>query len=142
MFLRDDPKRMEAEFSYVVNLGLNTIRSEGKLEDARFYDLADRNGIMILAGWECCDKWESWAKTGGAPWDAADEKVAASLDGERGATAAKPPIRDRISDRQRQRAAGCALKDVRRHLACRELVAADHRGGRGPGPRLRPVRPA
>jgi exo-1,4-beta-D-glucosaminidase len=78
MFLRDDPKRMEAEFSYVVNLGLNTIRSEGKLEDARFYDLADRDGIMILAGWECCDKWESWAKTGGEPWDASDEKVAAA----------------------------------------------------------------
>jgi exo-1,4-beta-D-glucosaminidase len=78
MFLRDDPKRMEAEFSYVVNLGLNTIRSEGKLEDARFYDLADRAGLMILAGWECCDKWESWAKTGGEPWDASDEKVAAA----------------------------------------------------------------
>ena len=78
MFLRDDPKRMEAEFSYVVNLGLNTLRSEGKLEDARFYDLADRDGIMILAGWECCDKWESAAKTGGEPWDAADEKVAAA----------------------------------------------------------------
>ena len=78
MFLRDDPKRMEAEFSYVVNLGLNTIRSEGKLEDARFYELADREGVLILAGWECCDKWESWAKTGGEPWDAADEKVAAA----------------------------------------------------------------
>jgi exo-1,4-beta-D-glucosaminidase len=78
MFLRDDPKRMAAEFSYVVNLGLNTIRSEGKLEDGRFYDLADREGIMILAGWECCDKWESWAKTGGEPWSAADEKVAAA----------------------------------------------------------------
>jgi exo-1,4-beta-D-glucosaminidase len=78
MFLRDDPKRMETEFSYVVNLGLNTIRSEGKLEDTRFYDLADRNGIMILAGWECCDKWESWAKTGGAPWNASDEKTAAA----------------------------------------------------------------
>ncbi|MDO1528762.1 glycoside hydrolase family 2 TIM barrel-domain containing protein [Fulvimonas sp. R45] len=77
MFLRDDPARMEAEFSYVRNLGLNTIRSEGKLEDARFYDLADRDGIMVLAGWECCDKWESAAKTGGAPWDAADEQVAA-----------------------------------------------------------------
>lgn len=76
MFLRDDPQRMEAEFSYVRNLGLNTIRSEGKLENARFYDLADRNGIMILAGWECCDKWESAAKTGGAPWDAADMQVA------------------------------------------------------------------
>jgi len=68
---------VEAEFSYIVNLGLNTIRSEGKLEDARFYDFADRDGILILAGWECCDKWESWAKTGGEPWDAADEKVAA-----------------------------------------------------------------
>ena len=74
MFLRDDAKRMEAEFSYVLNLGLNAIRSEGKLEDARFYDLADRDGIMILAGWECCDKWESAAKTGGEPWDAADDR--------------------------------------------------------------------
>jgi exo-1,4-beta-D-glucosaminidase len=76
MFLRDDPARMEAEFSYVLNLGLNTIRSEGKLENQRFYDLADRNGILILAGWECCDKWESAAKTGGAPWNDADKKVA------------------------------------------------------------------
>ena len=61
MFLRDDPKRMETEFSYVRNLGLNSLRLEGKLESERFYDLADRDGIMILAGWECCDKWESWA---------------------------------------------------------------------------------
>jgi exo-1,4-beta-D-glucosaminidase len=76
MFLRDDPARMEAEFSYVLNLGLNTIRSEGKLENQRFYDLADRNGVLILAGWECCDKWESAAKTGGAPWTDADMKVA------------------------------------------------------------------
>ncbi|MBD8879448.1 glycoside hydrolase family 2 [Rhodanobacter sp. 7MK24] len=76
MFLRSDPARMEAEFRYVLDLGLNTIRSEGKLEDQHFYDLADRDGILILAGWECCDKWESAAKTGGAPWDAADEKVA------------------------------------------------------------------
>ena len=78
MFLRDDPKRMQTEFSYIINLGLNTIRGEGKLEDGLFYDLADHEGIMILAGWECCDKWESWAKTGGEPWDAADEKVAAA----------------------------------------------------------------
>lgn len=78
MFLRDDPARMEAEFAYVRNLGLNTLRSEGKLEDQRFYDLADRDGILILAGWECCDKWESAARTGGAPWSAADEKVAAA----------------------------------------------------------------
>jgi len=76
MFLRDDPKRMEAEFSYVLNLGLNTIRSEGKLEDQHFYDLADNLGLMILPGWECCDKWEAWSGTGGEPWDDADRKVA------------------------------------------------------------------
>ena len=78
MFLRDDPERMETELGYVRNLGLNTIRSEGKLEDGRFYDLADRLGLMVLPGWECCDKWESAAKTGGEPWDAADAKVAAA----------------------------------------------------------------
>jgi exo-1,4-beta-D-glucosaminidase len=76
MFLREIPGRMEAEFSYVRNMGLNAIRSEGKLEDQHFYDLADRNGIMILPGWECCDKWESAAKTGGEPWDDADMKIA------------------------------------------------------------------
>ena len=76
LFLRADPKRMEAEFSYVLNLGLNTIRSEGKLEDQHFYDLADNLGVMILPGWECCDKWEAWSGTGGEPWDDADMKVA------------------------------------------------------------------
>lgn len=76
MFLRDNPRRLEDEFGYVLNLGLNTIRNEGKLEDDRFYDMADRAGIMVLPGWECCDKWESAAGTGGEPWDAADEKVA------------------------------------------------------------------
>ncbi|HLI16722.1 MAG TPA: glycoside hydrolase family 2 TIM barrel-domain containing protein [Rhodanobacteraceae bacterium] len=76
MFLRDDPRRMAAEFSYIRNMGLNAIRSEGKLEDQQFYDLADRYGIMILPGWECCDKWEAAARTGGEPWSAADQKVA------------------------------------------------------------------
>lgn len=78
MFLRDDPARMQAEFRYIQNLGLNTIRTEGKLEDARFYDLADRSGLMVLPGWECCDKWEAAAGTGGEPWSAADWKVAAA----------------------------------------------------------------
>jgi exo-1,4-beta-D-glucosaminidase len=78
MFLRADPERMEAEFSYIANLGLNTVRSEGKLEDQRFYELADRAGVMVLAGWECCDKWESAAKTGGEPWNTTDLRVAES----------------------------------------------------------------
>ncbi|HEV7123535.1 MAG TPA: glycoside hydrolase family 2 TIM barrel-domain containing protein [Rhodanobacter sp.] len=78
MFLRDQPERLADEFAYVRDLGLNAIRTEGKLERQDFYDLADRNGVMILAGWECCDKWEAWAKTGGEPWDAHDLQVAHS----------------------------------------------------------------
>lgn len=76
MFLRDRPERLAAEFRYIRNLGLNAIRSEGKLERPDFYRLADRNGILVLAGWECCDKWEAWAKTGGEPWNQADREIA------------------------------------------------------------------
>ncbi|MGH8232638.1 MAG: glycosyl hydrolase 2 galactose-binding domain-containing protein [Rhodanobacteraceae bacterium] len=76
MFLRDQPARLADEFRYISNLGLNAIRSEGKLERPDFYNLADREGILVLAGWECCDKWEAWAKTGGEPWDNADLKIA------------------------------------------------------------------
>ena len=141
MFLRDDPKRMEAEFSYVVNLGLNTLRSEGKLEDARFYDLADREGIMVLAGWECCDKWESWAKTGGEPWTAADEKIAAASMVTEARAAQEPSLRDRFPDRQRQRPAVLGVEDLHRRPARDRLAAAHHRGGRPHGDtRNRPVR--
>ena len=133
MFLRDDPKRMEAEFSYVRNLGLNTIRSEGKLEDSRFYDLADRDGIMILPGWECCDKWESAAKTGGEPWDAADEQVAAaSMASEARLLRNHPSVIGFLIGSDNAPPAAIA-KNVCRYLACRRLVAADRRGGSTPG---------
>jgi exo-1,4-beta-D-glucosaminidase len=42
---------------------LNAIRLEGKLENEQFFDLADKKGILILAGWCCCDHgddWKSW----------------------------------------------------------------------------------
>ena len=42
-------------------MGLNTVRLEGKQEHPFLFDLADELGIMILAGWECCDKWEGWS---------------------------------------------------------------------------------
>jgi exo-1,4-beta-D-glucosaminidase len=76
MFLRDDRERTGQQLGYVTDLGLNTVRLEGKLENPEFFDLADRAGIMVLPGWECCDKWEAWAGTGGEPWDAADHTVA------------------------------------------------------------------
>jgi exo-1,4-beta-D-glucosaminidase len=60
IFLRFNPQRVAAIFQYVLDMGLNTIRLEGKQEHPEFYDIADRMGLMIMAGWECCDKWEGW----------------------------------------------------------------------------------
>ncbi|OLE81729.1 MAG: hypothetical protein AUF76_12160 [Acidobacteria bacterium 13_1_20CM_2_65_9] len=66
MLLRPkSPAQLEAEFRYVKEMGLNTIRTEGKLETDAFYDLADREGLLIMPGWCCCDQWELWDK-----WDA------------------------------------------------------------------------
>jgi exo-1,4-beta-D-glucosaminidase len=62
MMLRLDESRREAEFRYVKEMGLNTIRLEGKLEDESFMERADRDGILIMAGWCCCDAWEKWGK--------------------------------------------------------------------------------
>jgi exo-1,4-beta-D-glucosaminidase len=62
MLLRVDESRREAEFRYVKEMGLNTIRLEGKLEDESFMERADREGILVMAGWCCCDAWEKWGK--------------------------------------------------------------------------------
>ena len=64
MLLRVDESKREAEFRYVKEMGLNTIRLEGKLEDESFLERADRDGILIMAGWCCCDAWEKWGKWG------------------------------------------------------------------------------
>src|SRR5688500_13719645 len=57
---------------YVRDMGLNTIRLEGKPESEEFYDLADRYGILVMTGWCCCDHWEKWED-----WDGEDHWVAA-----------------------------------------------------------------
>ncbi len=60
MMLRENSQRLRDEFRYVQDMGLNTIRLEGKLETKEFLDLADERGILVLAGWCCCDHWEHW----------------------------------------------------------------------------------
>ncbi|KAK4152185.1 glycoside hydrolase [Chaetomidium leptoderma] len=61
IFLRFSPSQWETELHYLLNLGFNTIRLEGKNEHPLLYDLADQLGVLLLAGWECCDKWEAWS---------------------------------------------------------------------------------
>ena len=61
MFLRWDNERFENIANYVLDMGMNTIRLEGKMEQPELYEIADRLGLFVLPGWECCDRWEDWA---------------------------------------------------------------------------------
>ncbi len=64
-------QQLAEHFDYVRHMNLNTIRQEGKLETDEFYDLADERGILIFAGWCCCDHWEQWDK-----WKPGDLEIA------------------------------------------------------------------
>ncbi|KJR88248.1 exo-1,4-beta-D-glucosaminidase [Sporothrix schenckii 1099-18] len=77
VFLRWDAARFEAHARYTLDMGLNTIRLEGKMEQPELYAIADRLGLMVLPGWECCDKWEAWSYNDDLPkpvavWSDAD----------------------------------------------------------------------
>ena len=64
MLLRPVPGRVDDQLMYVRDMGLNTVRLEGKLESDHFFDEADRLGILVMPGWMCCDYWqESWKWT-------------------------------------------------------------------------------
>ena len=73
MMMRETPERLADEFRYVRDLGLNTVRLEGKLETEEFFEMADRQGILVMAGWCCCDFWEHWGS-----WKDEDFEIAKS----------------------------------------------------------------
>jgi exo-1,4-beta-D-glucosaminidase len=60
MMLRENHDRLADELRYVRDMGLNTVRLEGKLETEEFFEMADQQGILVMAGWCCCDFWEHW----------------------------------------------------------------------------------
>lgn len=72
MLLRNNNQRLEQEMKYALDMNLNTIRLEGKIEVDHFFDLADQLGMLIMPGWCCCDAWEHWDK-----WTEEDKDIAA-----------------------------------------------------------------
>jgi exo-1,4-beta-D-glucosaminidase len=64
-------ERDAAQMQYVKDMGLNAIRFEGKVGYEDLYDIADREGIMLMVGWVCCSHWEHWSS-----WDSEDYTVA------------------------------------------------------------------
>ena len=71
MMLRNDPEKLRAQFRMVRDMGLNTIRSEGKMEPEDFFNLADEQGVLVMIGWSCCDRWERWTQ-----WTTENKEVA------------------------------------------------------------------
>ncbi len=75
MMLRRNSEKLRAEFRYVRDMNLNTIRLEGPIESDEFFRLADENGILVMAGWMCCDLWEDWSNWKGAQLAIARESL-------------------------------------------------------------------
>jgi exo-1,4-beta-D-glucosaminidase len=73
LLLRWSSPRLDADLAYLRDMGLNTIRLEGRLDRDEFFERTDRLGILVMPGWTCCDAWEKWKN-----WNGDQYKVAAA----------------------------------------------------------------
>ncbi|TKJ22142.1 MAG: hypothetical protein CEE43_07955 [Promethearchaeota archaeon Loki_b32] len=71
MMLRQSKEKDAIDVAFVKNLNLNSIRFEGKLATDHFWNLCDKEGILVLAGWCCCSFWEKWKN-----WKKGDIRIA------------------------------------------------------------------
>ena len=58
LFLHYSAANTARQIALMKNLGINAIRLEGHLMPADFYRQLDRAGILINAGYQCCDAWQ------------------------------------------------------------------------------------
>ncbi len=72
LMLREDGARDDIDLAYVRSMGLNLIRLEGTIPSKRFLDMCDQLGILVMAGWPCCNHFEHWDE-----WVESDMGVAA-----------------------------------------------------------------
>ena len=60
LMLRQSKRQDEIDIDFLINLNMNAVRLEGKLATDYFWDLCDQKGILVLAGWPCCNHFEKW----------------------------------------------------------------------------------
>ena len=58
LFLRYSAADTARQVVLLRNLGLNTLRLEGHLMPGDFFSQMDRAGILVNAGYQCCDAWQ------------------------------------------------------------------------------------
>ena len=59
LFLRYNPADTAKQIALMKAMGVNTIRLEGHLMPDDFYQQMDAAGMLVNAGYQCCDFWES-----------------------------------------------------------------------------------
>jgi len=79
LLLRRSSSRLATEFQYIRDLNLNAVRLEGKPESNEFFHLADKNGILTMPGWCCCDAWQNWPKWKDEQYLVAQESLRSQL---------------------------------------------------------------
>jgi exo-1,4-beta-D-glucosaminidase len=60
LLFRWSSAKLDADLAYVRDMGMNTIRLEGRLDREELFAKTDRLGILVMPGWTCCDAWEKW----------------------------------------------------------------------------------
>jgi exo-1,4-beta-D-glucosaminidase len=61
LFMVEEPRVMEAKVRYARHMNLNTIRLEGFWGSGpALYNLCDRYGILLMAGWSCQWEWDNY----------------------------------------------------------------------------------
>ena len=75
MMMRHPKGKLGAQIQYVLEMRLNTIRLEAMLEIDEFFNLCDEKGILVMAGWCCCDIWERWDEWVPGTLDVATEQL-------------------------------------------------------------------
>jgi exo-1,4-beta-D-glucosaminidase len=58
IFLHYSAAGIARQITLMKNMGLNAIRLEGHLMPEDFFEQMDRAGILVNAGFQCCDAWE------------------------------------------------------------------------------------
>ncbi|HEY7199221.1 MAG TPA: beta-mannosidase, partial [Candidatus Dormibacteraeota bacterium] len=58
LFLHYSAADVANQVALIRSMGLNGIRTEGKEVPGDFYERMDRAGILVDAGFQCCDKWQ------------------------------------------------------------------------------------
>jgi len=58
IFLHYSAADIAKQIALMKNMGVNTIRLEGHIMPPGFFEQMDRAGLLVNAGYQCCDAWE------------------------------------------------------------------------------------